>query len=255
MAEQPAFQRRQVEFAAHIRDPERNPAPADVEDRRMAIYRELFYNNVEGFVADGFPVLRTLYDTPAWHRLVRGFFAHHRCATPYFAQIAREFLAYLENEHEPAPEDPPFLLELAHYEWVELALQTGEDRADLSGADPNGDLLQGVPVLTSLAWPLSYRYPVHRIQRDFQPRQPPAQATHLLVLRDRTDHVRFNEINAVTARLLTLLQANDSDTGSTLLERIAAELQHPNPESVIQGGATILEDLRRQGVILGSRAP
>ena len=52
----------QYEFAAHIRDPEHKPAPDDIEDRRMGIYRELFYNNVEGFLSNSFPVLRKLMD-------------------------------------------------------------------------------------------------------------------------------------------------------------------------------------------------
>lgn len=253
MAESPGFQQRQMEFAAHIRDPERNPAPQGVEDRRMAIYRELFYNNVEGFVASGFPVLRSLYTDPRWHRLVRGFFAEHRCKTPYFLEIAREFLSYLESEYQPTDNDPPFLLELAHYEWVELALQTADESAEVSGMDPNGDLLQNVPVLSTLVWALTYRYPVHRIAPDQQPREAPDAPTHLLVLRDRTDRVRFNEINPVTARLLALLQDNHTRTGLELLQRIAQELQHPDPAVVIAGGADILEDLRRQGVILGSR--
>ncbi|HKX55116.1 MAG TPA: putative DNA-binding domain-containing protein, partial [Xanthomonadales bacterium] len=33
-------------FAAHIRNPAVAPAPADVEDRRMQIYRDLFFNNI-----------------------------------------------------------------------------------------------------------------------------------------------------------------------------------------------------------------
>ncbi|RKZ79734.1 MAG: DUF2063 domain-containing protein, partial [Gammaproteobacteria bacterium] len=49
----PSFIDTQYQFAGHIRDPEHNPAPADIEQRRMAIYRELFYNNIEGFIANG----------------------------------------------------------------------------------------------------------------------------------------------------------------------------------------------------------
>ena len=101
MAERPDFQRRQYEFAAHIRDPENRPAPSDVEDRRMAIYRELFYNNVEGFIANTFPVLRSLHDEDAWHGMVRDYFSHHRAQTPYFLEIPREFMAWLENERAP----------------------------------------------------------------------------------------------------------------------------------------------------------
>ena len=89
-AEQADFIRTQVAFAAHIRDPEGVAAPGDVEARRMAVYRELFYNNVEGFVSSGFPVLRSLYDDEPWHALVREFFIKHRCQTPYFLEISQK---------------------------------------------------------------------------------------------------------------------------------------------------------------------
>ena len=55
-----AFQKLQYAFAAHIRDPEHRAAPAGIEDRRMGIYRELFYNNIEDFLATAFPVIRAL---------------------------------------------------------------------------------------------------------------------------------------------------------------------------------------------------
>ena len=50
----------QFAFTAHLRDPENNPAPDAIEDRRMGIYRDLFYNNVEGFLSKGFPVIRSI---------------------------------------------------------------------------------------------------------------------------------------------------------------------------------------------------
>ena len=52
----------QYAFAAHIRDPEHAPAPGDVEPRRMAVYTELFYNNIESLLAANFPVIRRLHD-------------------------------------------------------------------------------------------------------------------------------------------------------------------------------------------------
>ena len=74
----PGFMQRQYEFAAHIRDPEHKQAPEDIEDRRMDIYRELFYNNVEGFLSSSFPVLRKLMDDASWHAMARDFYARHR---------------------------------------------------------------------------------------------------------------------------------------------------------------------------------
>lgn len=249
----PEFMRRQYAFAAHIRDPQGAPAPGDVEDRRMGIYRELFYNNVQGFMANSFPVLRELYGDDQWHAMVRDYFARHQAHTPLFLQMPQEFLRYLEQERDRHPEDPPFLRELAHYEWVELALSIDTREIELAGIDPAGDLLNGVPVLSPLAWPLAYQYPVHRIGPDFRPEEPPQEPTYLVVYRDRDDDVGFLEINPVTARLLAELSAEDPPTGETALRQIARELQHPYPETVISGGLDILEELRSRDVVLGAR--
>ena len=251
-AEMPDFLRRQYEFAAHIRDPERHPGPADVEDRRMAIYRELFFNNVEGFLANSFPVLRSLLDEAAWTALVRDFYARHRCHTPLFLEIPREFLHYLEQEREAGEEAPPFLYELAHYEWLELALSVAEDPEPDTGVDPDGDLLAGHPRLSPLAWAFRYAYPVHRIGPDFQPDTPVPEGVFLLVYRDPGDEVHFLELNPVSARLFALLRDEPGITGRRALERIAGELGHPEPGVVLKGGLDILSRWRDRGIVKGT---
>lgn len=249
----PDFIRRQKEFAAHIRDPEKRAAPADVEDRRMAIYRELFYNNLESFLASNFPVIRRITADEAWHAMVRDFFIRHRCRTPHFPEIAQEFLAYLQDERENRTEDPPYLLELAHYEWVELAVSIDDGDRHAPAIDPNGDLLSGIPVASPVAWNLTYSYPVHRIGEDFQPQQPGEQPTHLVVYRDRRDRVHFLEINPVTQRLLALVKEDAGRTGLDVLKIIATELRHPDPETVIRAGSELLADLRARNIVLGTR--
>ncbi len=249
----PEFQRVQYAFSAHVRDPQVHARPADVEDRRMAIYRNLFYNNIQNFLAGGFPVLRKLYSDADWHRMARDFFAHHKSHTPYFLEISQEFLKYLQEERVHQPEDPPFLTELAHYEWVELALSVSDEEPDWETIDPDGDLLEGRPALSPLAWLLSYQYPVHKIGPNFRPETPGEQPTYLLVYRDRQDKLGFMEVNPVTARLLALLDESAQRTGRELLNQIADELKHPQPEQVIQGGAQTLKQLHQIGVVLGTR--
>ncbi len=253
METSPEFTRRQYEFAAHIRDPEHQPAPVGIEDRRMAIYRELFYNNVEDFLSNTFPVLRELYEDEPWHAMARDFFAHHRSKTPLFLEIPREFLAWLKNERTGQAGDLPFLHELAHYEWVELALSISEESLDLQGIDQDGDFLTGIPVPSPLAWHLSYRYPVHTIGPDFQPDKPGETATSIVVYRNREDEVGFMEINPVTKRLLELVSENDTESGEQLLNRIAAEMSHPQPGIVVNGGIDILKGLTQKDIILGTR--
>lgn len=158
--ERPGFQQHQYRFAAHIRDPEQQQRPADVDDRRMSIYRDLFYNNVEGFVASAFPVLRSITPDDTWHRRIRRFFADHHCQTPYFAEIAEEFLDWLNKERGAHPDDPPYIRELAHYEWVELALQVSDADRNSPVLDRNGDLLRGIPQVWPWPgiWPTLTRY-------------------------------------------------------------------------------------------------
>ena len=245
----------QYAFAAHLRDPERAPAPAGIEDRRMAIYRDLFYRNVEGLLAGNFPVLRRILADTDWHRLVRAFYREHRARTPLFPEIGREFLRYLEARQQrsecDAALDLPFVVELAHYEWVELALSLDDTELADIPQDRDGDLLAGVPLPSPLAWPLAYRWPVHRLAPSFQPAEPPAQPTFLLVVRDRSDAVRFKEINPLTFQLLQRLHANDGLTGGALLAGWAEELGQPR-EAFVRNGATVLAQLRSGDAILGT---
>lgn len=215
-----SFQQRQRQLTDYLRDPEAHRGPEDVESRRLAIYRELFYKNIEGFISGGFPVCRSLFDGAAWQCLVRDFMRVHRCKSPYFLQIAEEFLHYLCNERQ-AEDDPVFLAALAHYEWVELALDVAEQQLPPPSRLPES-LLEAYLQRSPLAWSLAYPFAVQRISADYQPQALDAQPTYLLVYRNRRDEVEFMEINAVTARLLELL--DNPARPRDVLAVLAAEL-------------------------------
>ena len=100
---------------------------------------------------------------------------------------------------------------------------------------------------------MSYNSPVHRIGPDFRPTEPPAEATHLLVYRDRQDRVRFMQLSTVATLLLHRLKESDGSTGLDILQGIARTLEHPNPDAVVKEGLRLLEDLRCRDVILGTR--
>ena len=134
---------------------------------------------------------------------------------------------------------------------MELALSISEENITAEDADPTGDLLAGIPVLSPLAWHLAYQYPVHRIGPDFRPDQPGDIMTCLVVYRNRADEVGFMEINPVTKRLLELIDADKEESGKQLLNRIATEMSHPQPEVVINSGLDILKGLAEKDIILG----
>ncbi len=218
---EPALRESQLAMARFLRNPENEAPPPGVEPRRLKVYQELIYNNIEGFISAGFPVLRSLYSDEDWHELVRLFIEQHRCSTPYFLEISQEFLRYLMEVHRSRDCDPPFMAELAHYEWVELALDVAEEELPPPHAVP--EPLAARACISPLAWVLSYRYPVHRIGRGFRPTEA-GEPSFLLVYRNRDDAVCFMELNAATARMLELFRDRDELTVAAVLAELAGEL-------------------------------
>jgi len=252
MSQPESLKRQLSDFAAHIRDPENNPIPENIEDRRMGIYRDLFFNNIDGFLSNTFPVLKSLYKEDDWTELVRRFYSLHYCQSPYFLEISREFIDYLQSEHQMRDVDPPFMFELAHYEWIELALSISQQEPELQKIDTEKSLLDGHPVMSPLAWLLTYAWPVHQIKPEFLPEQPAEQPVCLIIFRDADDEVQFTEVNPVTAKLLQQLEMNKELSGADVLAHIAAELGYDDAESILHSGLDILQGLMKKGIILGS---
>lgn len=246
-----ALPAQQDALAAYIRDPEANPPPAGIEPRRLGIYRELFFNNVASLLAGNFPVLRRIFGDAGWPALVRGFYRDHDCRTPLFTELPREFLRYLDGRaDEPSM---PWLRELAHYEWVELALQISEARRGDVAHDPDGDLLAGAPAPSPLAWPLAYAWPVHRIGPDYRPAEAPAEPTLLLLRREPDGKVSFHGLSPLTFRLLERLELEPALTGREQLVALAAEAGAGDVDAFVRDGAAMLAQLRREGTLLGTR--
>jgi len=224
----------QFTLARHLRDPGRHPPPPGIEERRLKVYRELFYGAIEGLLAGSFPVLRQTLGEPRWHARVRDFYANYRSQTPLFTQVAEAFIDYLQGIQA----DTPWQLELAHYEWVEAQLYLSD--AEDPPHDPQGDLLQGEPLVSCTARVLAYQWPVERIGPDFQPEQAPELPTLLMVYRDASLQVRFSRLAPMAYRLLA--QVNGS--GRERLQALGADHQQ---------GLALLESLRGLGVVIGTR--
>ena len=235
-------------LAAHVRDPARNAGPDGIEERRLRVYRELVFNNLQGLLAGTFPVLRKILGDSEWQSLLRGFLIQHHSQTPLFTQLGLEFADFLEASPNPAR---PWLADLAHYEWAEMGLQLSD--ATVPAHDPQGDLLTGIPVLSPLAWPLAYPWPVHTLGPDHQPVDVPPEPTLLLLHRQHDGRVQFSQLSPVLYRLLVLLEANTHHTGQQLLQSLAVEAGQPEFNAFMTEVRPILARLHASGVLLGTR--
>lgn len=245
----------QTAFAARIRDPRAASLPVDAPARRMRVYEELLYNNLEGFLLACYPVTRKMLGARAWKRTVQRFFAEHRCHSPLFRDIPRAFLDWMETRHAELFPDLPFLPEFMHYEWLELSVSAAPDEPDLAAVEPGGDLLEGRPALNPTARLVRYRYPVHRIGPSFRPDRSDGERWYYLLHRDAEHVVRFTALNSVSARLVELIHEARL-RGREALAKIAVELNHPQPGTLIEAGLHLLHEMRWSGALLGTwRSP
>lgn len=241
-----AFQQLQRQFLAHCRNPEQQALPEDFAAQGAAIYVDLLYNKFNDSLERCFPVTHAILGELAWKNLLKNFIAQHPCLSPYYRQIPDEFINYLQTECHTVP---LYLLELAHFEWLELVLAITE--AESVNVNDVDDWLDCCPVFAPVCQLLRYVYPVQQINVDYQPTEAPEQATYILGFRDSHDRVQFIALNPATARLLDILQATHC-TLSVAIKQIANELQHPEPSALFDFGSAILKDLMRQGAIIGA---
>lgn len=247
------FQRYQLAFTQHLRQPKTAPKPTNMNAKGMAVYTEIVFNNIFDSVSACFPVAKKVLGLRVWKKLVREFFTHHQAQTPIFREIPQEFLSYLEIRLKTNSVDgtnlPAFLNQLAHYEWIELALSMSNLDVGASTIELDGDLLNGKPQLNVASELLQYDYPVHRISQKFKPTNQ--ESAYLLVFRDIANKVQFIELNAVTFRLLQLIK-DESLTGKQALTALSGEINHPDLQAIIEFGTDTLRELKLQGAIIGT---
>ena len=245
------FREVQRAFSAYLRDPENNPRPAGLAENRLSVYRYAVYANIERFLTDNFPRIKSFYTEQAWEALVRDYIVRHRSETMCFVELPKEFLEYLENVREN-DDDPPFLYELAHFEWLETLISADERKLP-EDEILSGDLLEGVPLINPLTQLLRYSYPVHTVAPDNFPDAEPAQPTFIIAFRKKNNKFGFIDVNVLTARLIELLALNQNHTGREILVELAKETGAQDVQPIVDGGADILRRLESDEVILGLR--
>ncbi|MAD75356.1 MAG: DUF2063 domain-containing protein [Rheinheimera sp.] len=247
------FKQLQLQFAAYIRDPGNCPPPQGLEARRLKVYRDLFFNNVKGFLDTAFPVLKTLYSDSAWTALAQQFFSKYACHSPYFLHIAEQFVAFLQD-YPPTETDPAFLAELAHYEWAELYIATqvlSQPQPLLESGQLTGTQLESTRLqLSELAMLCAYQWPVQQICTDFQPAEP-GQPVFFLLYRNTEHEVKFVQLNQATLLLLNHLAEQPGLTFPALIHTISAQLPGLSEQQLQQGALPLLQDLAQKGAIHG----
>jgi len=249
---EPRFFSVQRAFTRYVRAPDRVAPAADLAAERLAVYSNAVIRNAETFIGENFPRVKSILADAAWASMVRDYVSRHACMTPLFVEVPGEFLRYLD-ELRDAPDDPRYLYELAHFEFLETQVSADEQCIDESGLEPEGDVIAGVPVVNPTLRLVRYTFPVHRIDASNLPDSEPEVPTFIAAFRDRAHRFGFIDLNSASARAVELLLRDEGFSGAEIMRAVAAELRHPNPDAVVAAGREILERLVARDAILGTR--
>nr|WP_256348797.1 putative DNA-binding domain-containing protein [Pseudomonas sp. PDM24] len=233
----------------YLRDPDHCAPPAGMDVARAQVYRDLVFSNLSSLLSATFPVLVKILGHGEWSSLVRIFLRDYRAHTPKFGEIAQEFVEFLASEPLALSDGPwpPFMVELAHYEWVEMALQQSE--AEPLPASDAGLLLDRPLQVSPLAWPLAYGWPVQLVGPDYRPDTPPVQPTLLLVRRGEDWGVRFSELSPLAWRLLQRIGEFPRLDGRAQLEGLAVEAGMVGASEFMDSGLALLQQMHGEGVL------
>jgi hypothetical protein len=234
------WQKFQADFGRYLRDPEQEKLPEGVIPRRAKVYEDLLFNNICGFINSCFPICKTILAKDEWENLARAFFRDWRCHSPRFNDIPKAFLDYLSSDVSPELRYP-CLLQLAHYEWVELAVDTFDETGIELNVPFNGIGVN--PTLHNLV----YEWPVHKISPDYLPTEP--IPTFILVYRNSKHEVAFTEVNAATSALINLFQKGYKKSEDALKE-LASQMNVEINEAFNAFGLDMIKQLIVQEILI-----
>lgn len=191
----------QHRFAQAIREGE---AADGLPQDRLNVYIRLIRNNIHSFIDRCYTETLQYLDSGEWGRLKEDFIRDARAQTPYFQEIAGEFLQYCQSL--PLSDD---LLALMDFEHTQLLAEVAQTDNQASPADSD-----------DLAYTLSPAAFVRRYQYDVTDELQEAE-TAVLVWRDSEDDVMYQTLDDFDALLLETLA--DTPTSLNGLQAMLAE--------------------------------
>lgn len=187
--------------------------------------------NILAFLENAFPELHKAMPKAEWLTLASDFFQHYPIKTPIVHEVADLYVDYLHQHSEKK------WFELAHYEWVEVALYFDiTDLKEIKAYQPT-DFTQAIPLISPLAYLLHYEI--------YNP-------GFYIAYRNYAHDVFYEPINLFSAKLFELLKSNAGFTSEASLKKLAMETKHPNPTELLTNGLDLIQQWHQKNIILGS---
>lgn len=230
----------QAAFAELVRFPDLENS-LEAEDRRLAIYRRLVFNNVFGLVSRAFKRTYALVGVEVFRGWVREFIQEGVSRTPYFSEISDEFDRWMQHQVTD-----PVVRELISYERTIIALDVDAQHAPEFQLEfsPTDEI-----VVQPACRLLHFQYPVHLVKAD-DAQRPEHAPTWLFIFRNPHNKLRFKQLSPAAFALMTLLQegASVKDACAHLAQALNSDVAALETFAI-----DLLIGLQKEGGVLGGR--
>lgn len=210
---------------------------------RWLVYRHMVRARLRGMIANALVRTVAALGEEAWNAWFDRWLDEAPPRTRYIREIVPELLDYCLPRWERDPSVPPWMIELAKLEVTRW--EVGYTDAEPPEA---GELaFEKVPVLSPAVHVLRFAHPVHEKHETYA-----ENPTWLCVYRRADDKTAVWAIDAFTAGILESFAAGDRTITDTV-KSVAAQLEIPLDEKLVQRIGTVLAELVQRGILLGAR--
>ena len=169
-------------------------------DKRLTVYQNLFFKNVQGFINNTFVVTQKFYNKKSWNEFIKNFILKYNSGSPYFKDISNEFYSFLKEEYQI----PEYISELMDYELAELELFVKDSCINDKSTFDKSEKYK----LSELAKLKIYSFPVHNLNGKIIPEK---KETYIIVYRNDNNQVKFIEINEITFSIIEELKNQSTE--------------------------------------------
>jgi hypothetical protein len=221
--------------------------------RRLAVYRSLVRNGLEGVVVRMLARTRTRLNAACGGRFdadVARFLDEVGPRTHYLRDVPHEFFAWAGPQWSVDPRVPAYLSDLATHELACFAVAAAPTRPDaqaLGEVAPDRAL-----VFADSTRLMRYASAVHELPADETATDLPSRRdVHLLAYRDPGHAVRWLELTPLAGAIVGRLMRGDALQSAI---RSACDDHGTAPAAVATSVARLLADLGERGVLLGAKS-
>lgn len=229
---------------------------ARLDPRRVHVYEKLVHATLSEAIAVELPLTSALGGA-AFTEHVSEFLRGELPRSPILRDVAFEFARFALPRLASDARLPAFLGDLARYELFELEVCWAE-RGVVAPAELGEELAGDRAVaLDGTCRIARFDFAVHELADDqshllgARVPSPRREPTHLLGYRDASDTFRRMTLTPLAAAFVVRLLHHREPLASALAMACADHGRAPDP-SVIDGAASVLEDLAARGALLGA---